>query len=163
VVGWWFVAAAGAACPVEGEAIGVSADGAAHVLARGPAFACWWIVDDVGDARLGGRWDRSRRDPLLAAGTADGRVAAVLRDDEGVRLSVRAEGGGDRRLAVLGGVPESLVAHPASAVVALVRGEVAWLYELDTGGRSEGPLGEAPAWVRAPAAAVSAEAPDAPR
>ncbi len=168
--------------PPGGPPAGVSADGAAHVLVADPAVACWWIVDDAGDARLGGRWDRARRDPVRIVALADGRAVVVLREEreEGPRwrLGVRAEGEGERRLPLdLPGAPAWMEAHPSRPLVALAwpeRGGLAvWLVDVDTGARTTASVpgdagglrfaAEAPALLWGDALALSAWTSDAPR
>lgn len=132
------LAVAHGACPPPephlAAATSTSADGAAHVLTRDADVACWWIVDDAGDALLAGRWERARKEPLLYAALPDGRIVAVLRDDVGaLRLVTRAEGDGDRRIGALDAPPARLVAHPTRPVVAVVWDAVAWVVDVDSG------------------------------
>lgn len=134
------LAAHAAPCPAPDAADAtVAADGAAHILAADDAVACWWIVDDGGDARVAARWDPARRAPVALVAVADGRAAVVLVEPGRVRLGVRAEGGGERRLLDLPGVPDRMIAHPTRGVVALVwRGaaDLVWVVDLDTGALS---------------------------
>ena len=144
-------AALAAPCPVpDSGPFRVSADGAAHVVSADARAACWWIVDDTGDARIGGRWERARRDPVAFVALADGRLVAVLREENGgLRLGVRAERDGERRLDVpVAAPPAWFVAHPSAPLVALgwPDGE-ARLVDVDTGGWVEARTSTLPAWV----------------
>ncbi|MDP2307704.1 MAG: hypothetical protein Q8P18_16895 [Pseudomonadota bacterium] len=96
--------ASGAPCPppiVSAAPWGtaLTPDGAAHVLARDAAVACWWVVDDAGDGRIAGRWDRSDREPLGVTALPDGRAAVVLLEP-GAGVLVRTESGEDARAGV---------------------------------------------------------------
>ncbi|MFN7142763.1 MAG: hypothetical protein ACK4YP_03235, partial [Myxococcota bacterium] len=131
------LAAHAAPCPPpDASTATVASDGSAHVLAADASVACWWIVDDGGDARVAARWDPTRRAPVALVAVPDGRAAVVLVEPGRVRLGVRAEGGGERRLLDLPGVPDRLLAHPSRPVVALVWSASAdrvWVVDLDTG------------------------------
>ena len=139
----WPLAVAATTCPPapsSGAAVppSISADGAVHLLVRGDVSACWWIVDEAGDARVGAHWDRSRRDPVALTALADGRAVVVFQDGGRFGLAVREETGGERHYGLLlPGAPVRLIADRARARVALVfaasAGGQAWLVDLDSG------------------------------
>jgi hypothetical protein len=160
----------------------LSADGAVHLLVRDDQAVCWWIVDDVGDMRVGARWDLTRRHAVALAALADGRVVVVLAGEEGWQLGVRVEQGPERRLRVsLPAPPDRLLVHPERPLAALVwarrgGGAGVWLVDVDAGevvARAELPSGhgaritfdpDAPALVvDRGALTLSPGSPDAPR
>lgn len=78
--------AAAAPCPEpppRGFAV-LAADGSANLLTRGARVACWWAVDDAGDATVvrrfdlatvrpeALRWDEARQAICIATVEADG-------------------------------------------------------------------------------------------
>jgi len=82
-------AAFAAPCPgPAGEALTLTPDGAAHILARDAAATCWWIVDDAGDASVVARWDRLRPEPWLLTTVAEGRLVVLARDAADARWRV---------------------------------------------------------------------------
>jgi hypothetical protein len=113
-------------CPVPDASapvgpVTLSADGAAHVLTHDAAQACWWIVDDRGDPRLGAHWERAWRDPLMLAALFDGRVAVIFREAGKLALAVRDARGSERHYGLLfAEAPQHLLAHATLPVVALV-------------------------------------------
>ncbi|MSQ00648.1 MAG: hypothetical protein EXR71_02000 [Myxococcales bacterium] len=61
-------------------------DGAAYVLSGDDHAVCWWIVDDLGEARVVKRWTRSDRHAIRVEALADGRAFLVMSD---LRVQVR--------------------------------------------------------------------------
>lgn len=110
--------ARGAPCPPPTPPVApwfsaLTPDGAAHVLTRDTAVACWWVVDDAGDGRVAARWDRSRREPLGVTTLSDGRAVVVL-VEPGEHVLVRTEAGEDARSHVdPAWLAELLAARPA--------------------------------------------------
>lgn len=96
-------------------------DGSAHLLAADGERACWWIVDDAGDARRAGCWDGASETIRLLAALPGDRVLVARREarGEGWRIGVRGEDG-ERALARrLPGPPERVWVEDAAAGGAL--------------------------------------------
>ncbi|GDX83422.1 hypothetical protein LBMAG42_52330 [Deltaproteobacteria bacterium] len=55
-------------------------DGAEYQLVEGAEVVCWWIVPDLGAARIAHRWSKSDRYPLRIESLADGRAFFVMND-----------------------------------------------------------------------------------
>ena len=61
-------------------------DGAEYQLVEGPEVVCWWIVPDLGQARIAHRWSKADRYPLRIEALADGRAFFVMND---LRIQLR--------------------------------------------------------------------------
>ncbi len=115
------LAFAAASCPdaADPSALGdadVGPDGAAHVLVYDSEVACWWIVDEVGDARVAGRFEGSSHRPMRVEALEDGRALFVMDD---LTVQVRAENGAQTTLPMfLPSFPDRTLAHPTAPVVA---------------------------------------------
>ncbi len=85
-------------------------DGAEYVLAGDDQAVCWWIVDELGDARVAKRWLRSDRHAVRVEALADGRAFLLMSD---LRVQVRnADDDHYRNLNItLPGPPSAVLAH----------------------------------------------------
>lgn len=120
----------------------VSADGAGWLLAGDATQVCWWVVDDVGDARVAARWAGDVR-PIALAALGDGRAVLALEEPGGWKLVVR-DGTGQVTLGWRPPVrPRGMAAHPDLPLLAVwgADGDAndAWLLDLGTG-ETFGPL-----------------------
>ena len=93
-------------------------DGAEYVLVADDKLVCWWVVDELGDARIAKRWTRADRPPLRIEALADGRAVLVMND---LRLQVRnVDDAHYRNLDVsVSGEPAVVLAHGTRDWVAI--------------------------------------------
>lgn len=130
-----------AACPSASDASAladsdIGADGSAHVLVYDADVACWWIVDEQGDARVAARFGRTSRRPMRVEALEDGRALFVMDD---LTVQVRTETGARTTLPLfLPNFPERTLAHPSAPLVAFEfaiddRASMVWLVDVNRG------------------------------
>ncbi len=85
-------------------------DGAEYVLAGNDHAVCWWIVGELGEARVAKRWTRSDRHAIRVEALADGRAFLLMND---LRVQIRnADDETYRNLDItLSGAPSAVLAH----------------------------------------------------
>lgn len=109
--------ATAAPCPTAPRLdVRLSPDGSAHYLVQTIDQTCWWVVDDNGDATVGGRWQAPRR-LVEVVPLPDGVTLLVVEEQTGVSLFLAYGPWRFEKLLWLPARPVSFLRHETQAIV----------------------------------------------